>query len=80
MQVSGNIASMLPILLDNGDFEPHLETVREVYRRKRDTLHAALKREVSDYIEWSVPKGGFYFWAKLKPGLSLEAVWRTAVH
>jgi 2-aminoadipate transaminase len=66
--------------LDNGDFEPHLEKVREVYRRKRDTLHAALKREVSEYIEWSVPKGGFYFWAKLKPGLSLEAVWRTAVH
>ncbi|MFT5100800.1 MAG: 2-aminoadipate transaminase, partial [Planctomycetaceae bacterium] len=25
--------------LDNGDFEPHLEKVREVYRRKRDTLH-----------------------------------------
>lgn len=66
--------------LDNGDFEPHLEMVREVYRNKRDTLHAALTREVSDYIEWGIPKGGFYFWAKLKPGLSLEAVWRTAVH
>jgi 2-aminoadipate transaminase len=66
--------------LDNGDFDPHLTMVREVYRNKRDTLHAALKREVSDYMEWTVPHGGFYFWAKLKPGLPLEEVWRTAVH
>ena len=66
--------------LHAGEFEPHLEMIRDVYRQKRDTLHAALTREVSDYMDWSKPEGGFYLWARLKPNLPLEAVWRTAVH
>jgi 2-aminoadipate transaminase len=66
--------------LHNGEFEPHLEMIREVYRNKRDKLHEAMTREVSQYMDWSKPEGGFYLWAKLKPGLPLESVWRTAVH
>ncbi len=65
--------------LDAGEYEPHLLHIRDVYRTKRDALHTALTREVSDYLEWDLPDGGFYFWAKLKDGIPLEALWRTAV-
>lgn len=65
--------------LDAGAYEPHLDHIRTVYRTKRDTLHAALEREVSDYLEWQVPNGGFYLWASLKRGMKAEALWRTAV-
>ncbi len=65
--------------LANGAFEPHLEKMRGIYRRKRDLLHAALSQEVSEFMEWSLPEGGFYIWATLKGGLKAEDVWRAGV-
>ncbi len=66
--------------LGAGAYEPHLDEIRRVYRTKRDAIHAALSREVSDYLDWEVPDGGFYIWARLKPGIDLTELWRTAVH
>lgn len=65
--------------LDAGCFEPHLAKVRDIYRRKRDLLHAALTAQVADYLDWDLPAGGFYFWARLKRGMRVDALWRTAV-
>ncbi len=62
-----------------GRFEPHLERVRAIYRSKRDTLHAALEREASEYLSWDVPEGGFYLWATPRGGVRAEDLWRTAV-
>jgi 2-aminoadipate transaminase len=65
--------------LTAGEYEPHLTHIRRVYARKRDAIHRALSREVKDYMEWDLPEGGFYIWAKLKGGLQAEPLWRTAV-
>ncbi len=65
--------------LDAGEYPPHLKKIRSLYREKRDAIHSALKKEVSEYLEWEVPQGGFYLWAKLKPPMKLEPLWRTAV-
>ena len=65
--------------LEAGEYQPHLEHVREVYRARRDLIHAALTREVSDYLEWDLPEGGFYLWASLKQGLKVNDVWRNCV-
>lgn len=65
--------------LTAGEYEPHLDKVRQIYRDKRDRLHAAMTREVSDYMTWQVPDGGFYLWATVREDLSMEAIWRTAV-
>jgi 2-aminoadipate transaminase len=53
--------------------------VRDVYRRKRDLLHTALKQEVSEFMDWKLPGGGFYFWVTLKNGLRSQDLWRPAV-
>jgi DNA-binding transcriptional MocR family regulator len=65
--------------LEAGDYQPHLEHVRQVYRERRDLIHAALTREVSDYLDWQLPQGGFYLWATLKQGLKVNDVWRNCV-
>ncbi len=63
-----------------GHYEPHLQKVRGVYRRKRDLLNEAmLQAGLAQYMDWQVPQGGFYIWARLREGLDREAVWRTAV-
>ncbi len=66
--------------LNRDEYEPHLEQVRALYQRKRDLLHEALLQAgLAQYLDWQPPGGGFYIWAKLKPGLELQALWRTAV-
>ena len=58
-------------LLDGG-FEPHLEKVRGIYQKKRDLLHAALKQEVSDFMDWTEPEGGVnHILAPLQPFISV---------
>lgn len=65
--------------LTEGRYEPHVEKIRRIYRRKRDLLHESLSSEVGEYLEWRVPDGGFYLWAGLVGGFREEALWRTAV-
>jgi len=66
--------------LNRGEYEPHLQHVRALYRRKRDLLHEAmLQAGLAQYLEWQPPDGGFYIWARLKAGMDLQALWRTAV-
>lgn len=65
--------------LDAGEYEPHVERVRQVYRERRDRIHGALSREVADYLDWEIPRGGFYIWATPKSGIDVTALWRTCV-
>lgn len=41
---------------------------RALYRRKRDALQQALRGAVGGRLSWSVPKGGFFLWARLPEG------------
>ncbi len=66
--------------LERGEYDPHLENVRKIYRDKRDRLHEAmLQAGLQQYLDWRPPAGGFYIWARLKAGLDMQALWRTAV-
>lgn len=65
--------------LDQGEYRAHIKFVRELYQDKRDILNQALQENVSDFMQWHKPQGGFYFWAKLRSDIPLEALWRTAV-
>jgi 2-aminoadipate transaminase len=42
--------------------------LRELYRRKREVMEAALRRELGDRLSWPAPKGGFFLWARLPEG------------
>ena len=39
--------------------------LRDLYRRKRDVMEGALRRELGDRLTWPAPRGGFFIWAKL---------------
>ena len=44
------------------------------YRRRRDLFQAALQRHLGDVADWEAPKGGLFFWLKLRAGLDAQAV------
>jgi 2-aminoadipate transaminase len=51
-----------------GAIERLAPQLRELYRRKRDVMEAALRAEMGDRLRWAVPKGGFFLWATLPEG------------
>ena len=48
-----------------------LEGLVDVYRSRRDTMLAALSREMPPGVEWTHPAGGFYVWVRVPPSVDL---------
>ena len=47
----------------------HLESVRQVYPRRRDLMLDALERHVGALLQPNAPEGGLYLWCRLAEGL-----------
>lgn len=45
---------------------PHLDRLRMELLYKRDILIEALKRELNDLVQFTIPTGGLHLWCKLK--------------
>jgi DNA-binding transcriptional MocR family regulator len=62
----------------SGAYASHLARVREAYRQRRDVMLAALEATGSPGLQWERPRGGFYVWCKLPPGLRESRVMARA--
>ena len=52
-----------------GSYEQRLPHLRAHYRAKRDALLSALNARMSGELDWDVPEGGFFVWARLPQDL-----------
>jgi 2-aminoadipate transaminase len=60
-------------LLENGAYERHVESLRQVYRHKRDAMLDALAESFPSHGEgthWTHPEGGLYVWLTFPPGVA----------
>lgn len=48
----------------------HLVGARALYKQRRDTMLAALARELPPEVTWTAPDGGFFIWLNLPEGKS----------
>jgi 2-aminoadipate transaminase len=55
-----------------------IESVCRVVKQKRDTLFAALERELGGLIDWSNPQGGLFTWLRLPEGIDTQAITTAA--
>jgi 2-aminoadipate transaminase len=44
--------------------------LRQLYRHKRDVMEQALREHLGSCLTWPTPKGGFFVWATLAPGVT----------
>ncbi|MFP4164548.1 MAG: PLP-dependent aminotransferase family protein [Chitinispirillaceae bacterium] len=65
---------LLSELLENIDLNRHLKNNRMFYTQQRNTMQQFMLKHLSEHMEWSTPRGGMFFWAKLKDGLSAEGL------
>jgi DNA-binding transcriptional MocR family regulator len=60
-------------------FPAHLETLRDAYRDKRDTMLAALDEFMPDSVSWTRPEGGMFIWLTLPENIDSRKLLETAL-
>ncbi len=75
---SGVSQAALAEFLGRGRLEPNLERVSTELRRRRDTMLAALEREMPDEASWSEPDGGYFLWLDLPEAVDARALLERA--
>ncbi len=78
MGVSPWTSRVLADYCESGRYDEHVPRMIEVYRRKRDSMLAALNERCSKYARWSSPQGGFFLWLELSDGVNPERLFETA--
>ncbi len=61
----------------SGSIERSIETVKAALRERRDTLAAALERELPEAV-FSPPEGGYFMWVELPEGTDVAALEESA--
>lgn len=54
--------------------DDHIAVSRDIYRRRRDAMVAALEREMPAGTSWTMPGGGFFLWVTLPEGYDTDAM------
>jgi GntR family transcriptional regulator/MocR family aminotransferase len=62
-----------------GRYQAHVRKATRIYRKRRDTMLAALQEHLPEGTRWSVPQGGLFIWVCLPGGLSSNEVHPWAV-
>jgi 2-aminoadipate transaminase len=62
-----------------GFLDEHIQTLRKVYRERRDAMLGALDSFMPPEVSWSSPKGGLFLWAQLPEGMESQSVLAEAL-
>jgi 2-aminoadipate transaminase len=53
--------------LQEQDWMGYIQTLRDLYRKRRDTMLQALAEHFGEQARWTKPQGGLFIWATLPP-------------
>ena len=61
-------------MIDNGELRRHGRKVMQTYADRRQSFDAALKGELGDLVDYSMPDGGLAFWLRFRRATDLQRV------
>lgn len=65
--------------LESGRLAEHVQIIAQAYRKRYDALSSALRQFVPDEIDYVVPQGGMFVWARLKGGRNAAELLKRAI-
>jgi DNA-binding transcriptional MocR family regulator len=68
------VANILAAYCQQGLLEPHITSLRQLYRERRDAMFAALTAQMPSGVNWTRPGGGFFIWLSLPAPLQAANV------
>ncbi len=66
-------------LLEQFDYEAHVQTIRASYRARRDAMLASLQVHMPAGTRWTRPQGGMFVWVELPDGVSADELLPVAL-
>ena len=72
--VSQLMCRVMAELLSQGVLDEHIDKINAVYRRKRDFAAEALKKYCGKWVTFEIPRGGMYFWLRLRSDINPSMV------
>jgi 2-aminoadipate transaminase len=63
----------------DGFLEQHIETIKRVYRERRDLMLGLMEELFPPGVTWTHPKGGLFLWVRLPAGMDSAALLKKAV-
>ncbi|WP_159914988.1 PLP-dependent aminotransferase family protein [Pantoea sp. 18069] len=67
-------------VIKDGFLDRHVPTIRTLYKAQRDTMLAALTREMAGLdVKWTRPVGGMFLWVTLPEGMNAQTLLAAAV-
>lgn len=73
------VAHMVAEYARSGAWEAHIQTLRTLYRERRDCALAALDRFMPAEVTWTHPQGGFFLWLSLPAHLQAQEIRQVAL-
>lgn len=67
------------VLMRDIDMQKHLNHVRSVYKKRRDTALRMIEDTFPDTVQYTRPEGGFFIWLTI-PGIDTTALFPRAVN
>ncbi|MFP4083183.1 MAG: PLP-dependent aminotransferase family protein [Candidatus Aminicenantes bacterium] len=71
-------ANAISLYCQKGHLESHIDSVRSVYRKRRDIMLETLQSDMPEGVHWTKPQGGFFVWLTLPHHLRAEKVVKQA--
>ena len=71
-------AHVVAAFIELGLLDEQVETLRASYRQRRDALVNGLASHLPGGCDWVCPRGGFFVWLRLPPGVDSGALLLTA--
>lgn len=65
--------------INQGYLDKQVETIKKMYKRKRDVMLAALDKYFPKEAEWKVPKGGMFIWITLPKSVNTNIMLQKAI-
>ena len=66
-------------IASRGILKRHVETIRKVYRERRDVMLAAMEQYFPPAVTWTRPEGGLFLWVRCPEGVDTEKLLEQAI-
>ncbi len=71
-------SNLVRVAIEEGWQEDHLTFLKETYRRRITIMAEALKENMPDPVQFTIPTGGFFFWLTLPDGVDTGTLLQEA--
>lgn len=69
----------IALFLEEYDFKGHIESLKKVYKERRDLMMSSIKKYFPDVVEYTYPEGGLFTWVILPEGIDTDQMMVKAV-